>query len=1021
MEKPVVRQRWTVGLAALVAAALPIVALRATAQNPNTGTIEGRVTERATGRPVPGATVMLVGTTRGTVVGEAGQFRLPDVAPGQYQLRALRIGYEAVTQPVTVSASGRATIDFTLSAAAVRLDEVVTTATGEQQRRRENGNAVDVVQVSPEQLAVKSTVTDVLTAASPGVNVTVSGGTTGGGSRIRIRGANSVSLSNEPLVIVDGVRLNIAVTNDNTSGSTSLGVGGQVPSRINDVDQEDIESIEVLKGPAASALYGTAAANGVIQIRTKRGRPGKTKWQGYAEAGSVRNITAFPANYAQIGTRIPSGTRTTACTLDFQARGLCTAIPDSLVNFNPLVQASPFIHGYLTNYGLSASGGSDISSFYLAGDFQNEQGVVESSTNRRVNVRANLNTRLLESVGLRVNTGYTQGRLRLPQNDNNILGIVSSGLLGSAFDNPTSRGYLSGQTPQALYAIDTRQNVERFISSANLDWQPLSWLSGVGTAGLDYLDRYDFETIPPNRVNFGSLPDGQRSSNPYRIYNYTTNGGLTATTNLSPDLNSKTSIGVQFNKELISGTRAFGAKLLGGTGSLSGASARFSVGETNTDNKTLGGYIQQQLAWRDRLFVTGALRTDNNSAFGQNFGFIKYPAASISWVVSDEPYFPKIDVLSSLRLRTAYGESGQRPNFRDAITFFNAQTVNVGGSDVPGIVVGGTGDPGLRPERSVEHEAGLEAGFFNQRLGFEVTYYYKKTRDLLIAFPLPPSLGVTATEFKNLGSARNLGWEYLATAKLVDSDPYKLDLRISASTNENRLLSLGFLPNGQPVAPIVFGVQQHRVGYPLGGYWQQPILGYQDNGNHVVSRVNCPGQTQIAGGPPCGIQLGDTNVFLGGSLPTRLWAFEPNLQLFSWFRVRALIDHKGGYKQFNFTGRFRCSFRNCREASDKNTPLVAQAANIAQLLNSDAGYVEDGTFTKLREVAVTLVAPSSLAASLRAAGASLTVAGRNLKTWTDYTGFDPEVNSSPGSSFSTSDFLTQPPNRYVTVRLNLTY
>ena len=170
-------------------------------------------------------------------------------------------------------------------------------------------------------------------------------------------------------------------------------------------------------------------------------------------------------------------------------------------------------------------------------------------------------------------------------------------------------------------------------------------------------------------------------------------------------------------------------------GSLQGASARFVVGETNTDNRTYGGLVSQQFAWRDRLFFTGALRTDRNSAFGEDFGFVTYPAASLSYVISDEDFFPETKFLNSLRLRTAYGESGKQPNFRDAITFFNTQTVTINNVDQPGITVGGTGNTDLKPEVSQEIEGGFEAAFLNSRAGLEVTYYQKTSQDLLIARP----------------------------------------------------------------------------------------------------------------------------------------------------------------------------------------------------------------------------------------------------------------------------------------------
>ena len=999
-------------LLALVGGALG--ALPAAAQQ--SGAIVGRVTDRASGNPVPDANVLIVGSTRGARTNDQGRYRIVGVPAGTYTVRVVRLGYVAATQPVTVGGAD-VTADFVMTAAAVTIDQVVITATGESQRKRETGNAVSTVQPQTDRIATSSTVADVLQAAAPGVYVNSPGGTQGSANRIRIRGANSISLTNEPLIIVDGIR-----TSNEIGGTGSVGVGGQGSSRFNDLNPEDIESIEVIKGPAAAALYGTAGANGVLQIRTKRGRAGRAKWTSYADIGTQKDVTDYPANFAQIGTRTSNNARTTACTLDSQTRNICTPNPDSLVSFSPLEQASPFITGSLHTYGLSVNGGSDVTNYFVSGDLESDHGVYVPNTFLRSSFRANVGAQLKPTLNTQVSTSYLTTRLRFPQNDNDVLGIVSSGLLGSAFDTPGSRGYLSGQTPQDIYAINTREQVDRFIGSSNTTWQALSWLSLTGVGGVDFFNRRNLETVPPNKVLFGSLPDGQRTSNDAQTWNYTANGSATGTRDITTNLRSTTTVGAQYNEELVQGTRAFGAKLLAGTGSLQGTSARFAVGETNTDNRTIGALAQEQLAWRDRLFLTGAVRTDKNSAFGKDFGWTKYPAASLSYVISEEPFFPRSDLLNSLRLRAAYGQSGQRPNFRDAITYFNTQTVTTSTStDVPGIFVGGTGNIGLRPEISREYEFGFETDLFSSKLGIEATYYNKKTHDLLVARPLPPSLGLTTTQFANLGSSANSGYELQLNGHVVDMRQVKFDLTVNASTNQNKLLSLGFLPTGQRIPQIVFGIQQHREGYPLGGYWARPITFNDINKDGVISRVNCPGQTAVVGGPACEITLGDTTVFLGNPLPKYEYSFSPRLALFNWLEVTSLIDHKGGFKQFNNTARFRCNFGNCQEAYDKKAPLADQARNLGQLMGSDAGYVENGAYTKLREVAFTLIAPAQWAQRGHVQGARLTIAGRNLHTWTKYSGLDPEVNSTPTSNFSTSDFLTQPPLRIWTARVTLQF
>ncbi|MEO7103918.1 MAG: TonB-dependent receptor plug domain-containing protein, partial [Gemmatimonadaceae bacterium] len=693
------------------------------------GTITGSVVDAASNTPIPSARVEIVGAQRATITDAAGRYRLAVPTATQYQLRALRIGFASLTQTVTVPEGGTVAANFALKAVAISLEQVVTTATGETQRKAEQGTAVAIIQPKAPELATAQSASQLLTGKVAGVDVASTGGTVGSGSRIRIRGANSLSLDNEPLIIVDGIRYN------NSFGA--IGVGGQVPSSFNNINPEDIQDIQILKGPAAAAQYGTAAANGVIQITTKRGSNTKTHWNGYVQGGTIQDVTAYPANYHQVG-KTTSGGRTTSCTLDSQTRGVCTPNPDSLVSFNPLYASDALIRGHRGSYGLSAAGGSDLVNYYVSGDFDRQQGVFAVDQDQRAGGRANLSAVLSPKFTIQLGSSYLADHIRLPQNDNNTLGIVSAALLGSAFSTAAGGGYLNGQLPQVLYAINTRQDVQRFENSLNATYQPLSWLTATGVAGLDYTNRYDHEVIPPNIVTFGSLPQGQVTSNPRAIYDYTANGTLSARWAPTDNIKTTTSAGVQFTKELIQGTQAFGAGLLGGTGSLSGTSARFAVSQTNTDNKTLGGLVSEQIAYDDRVFVTGAVRTDQNSAFGQNFGSITYPSLSASWVVDKQSWFPKTHLLNSLRLRGANGRSGQRPNFRDAITYFNEQTVTVSGSDSPGIIVGGTGNPNLRPERSTETEFGFDVGFLDQRVGLEVTHYNKKTDDLLVAVPLAP-------------------------------------------------------------------------------------------------------------------------------------------------------------------------------------------------------------------------------------------------------------------------------------------
>lgn len=998
-------------------AALTVPMVTASAQA--TGTITGRVTDRATQQPIADAQILIVGSTRGARTNDAGQYRLVSVPTGSVSIRVIRLGYEADTRTITVNGGETVTADFALGATATRLDQVVVSATGESERRRESGNNVATINTDSIPKTVVNGVSDLLSSRAANVVVTQTSGTTGGGSRIRIRGSNSLSLSNEPLIIIDGVR---AISD--VSGST-IDIGGQNPSRLDDLNPEDIDDIEIIKGPAAAALYGTAAANGVVQITTKRGRSGKTRWTAYADGGGLRDVTDWPANYERIGVTTSATPRRTAfCTLEGQLAGSCVPKADSLMSFNPLEQAGPFVNGWRSEYGASASGGTDLVQYYLGGEFGREQGVYPNNEVRRRGMRANLTSQLGTKLDVGVRAGFNQTRLKLPQNDNNDLSPIANGLFGSAEDDPDLRGNLFYPV-SVLNQIYTAQNTDRMTLSGNGNWRPLPWLSVVGVTGLDYAGRTDLQVIQPGLI---PEPDrrsqGNATSNPYSFWTYTGNVNATASYNLA-SFNAATSVGAQYNKETVSGTQAAGEGLAAGSSSVAGTTFGFAATQQNSDIITLGGYLQQKLSWRDRLFLTAAVRGDDNSAFGQDFKLVYYPSASLSWVIGDESWFPKIPAVSSLRLRTSFGQSGQRPGFRNAVSFYQAVGVRRDVGDVGALELGANiGNNTLKPELSTEYEGGLDVGLLNSRVSLELTYYNKSTKDALIQRQLAPSTGAQ-TRFENLGEVTNKGAEGTLNATVLDLPKFKWNVTVNGSVNSNRLVTLGagvdtiFLGLG---AVDGNAIQRFVEGQPTAGYWQRPLLSWQDkNKDGIISPFGC-GPTAADDTPDCEVKIGDNVAYLGNPLPKHEVTLNTSFTVFKYVRVGGVIDHRGGYKLYNATEQFRCvAFQTCRAAYDPTTPLADQARRMASLLGTDAGYVEDASFVKLRELSLTLLAPNDWAHRVGGQNLSLTLAGRNLATWTDYTGFDPELNWNGTSNFSTADFLTQPPVRYFTARLTFNW
>ena len=754
------RSSWASLCASVVCSAL--LAGTTIAQQPRAA-IAGRVTETGSQNPLPDANVAITGTQRGARTDARGQYRIPDVAPGTYTVRVTRLGYAAASRQVTIAGSDNATVDFVLQSAAVEIDQVVVTATGATERKRENGNDVGIIKPSAQALAATPTLTQALQGQTPGLTITSASGTPGSGSRIRIRGANSISLANEPLLIVDGIRID-----NNPNGSASL-VGGQVVSRFDDINPEEIESIEVLKGPAASALYGTAAANGVLQITTRRGRSGRTSWRAYADYGQMWDPTSYPDNYYVMGTNSGAGggVYNGSCTLDRRTLGQCR--PDSTFTFNPLSHYNVLGTGNQVDYGMSAAGGADVAQYYVAGDIQRVQGIVDPNRTHNVSLRANVTAQLRQNLTATFTSSYIDRKVAFPINDNNIYGVVPNGILGHAYNctagavggtkflcgaDTSSLGFYS-RIPSTFYFQTNQQIINRFIGGTNITWQPLSWLTALVVGGLDVDNGVDQSITPSNIVTDinSTLTQGSVTEFRRQIPTYSASGTLTAKRNLSSTLSSSTSLGMQYINEQNHFEQAFGRNLVPGTGSLAGVTAGATVNDNNQTVITIGTYGNEQISWRDRLFLTGGLRADRNSAFGTNVDFAYYPSASLSWVASEEDFIrDRIPSwIGQTRLRAAYGQSGQRPAFRQAETYVTSAAVAQGSTELPAVAIGGTGNESLQPEISIEGEGGIDASFFDNKIGAQYTYYHKVTRDALIAAILAPSLGVSTSQFVNLG------------------------------------------------------------------------------------------------------------------------------------------------------------------------------------------------------------------------------------------------------------------------------
>ena len=999
------------------------------------GTITGLVSDRLNNSPVTGARVILGNTNRTALTNASGRYTLGAVPTGTYELRVVAVGFAAVTRAVQLEAGGSASADFTLPRAVISLDEVVITATGEQ-RARESGNSTTNIDLSRiQQTQTTSNIADALSGRAAGVQVLQSGGTVGTGTRIRIRGQTSLSLSNEPIYYVDGIRV------DNNSQSLSVGTGGQTPSRINDLNPEEIATIEIVKGPSASTLYGTQAANGVVRITTKRGLAGRARWRVYTEGGVLNDMNQYPTNYRSWGHLLPdtfpANKRIVQCTLLNSLRasgspGSCGI--DSLTSYNILMDPNqtPIGTGYRGETGVQVSGGSEQVQYFVSGAYQDELGVYRlpaveyqrlttalagtppayqvyrPNELRQVSIRSNVHAAPSATLDFQGNIGVVQSRGRLPQNDNNVTGFLPSGLFGLGRANtPGMWGFF---LPGDVFQILVQQDISRVTPSLSATWRPTTYLTGRATMGLDYTALTDVQFQQRGQgTNFSNFRQGRRNDNRFTLAHYTADASGTASFTLAPTITSKTAVGFQFLKDKSFAVVANGQNLPACGQTISGAALRTAL-ESTTVAVTLGSYIEQTFGWRDRVFVTGGVRNDRNNAFGSQVRSVWYPKVQGSWVMSDEAFYPSGFPVSNLKLRFAYGASGQQPSTIAALLFYTGQTATVGAlGDQPGIDLASFGNEALKPERSAEFEGGFDAGLFHDVARLELTYYDKKTHDALVNRRLPPSNGISQTRFENIGSVQNRGIEALLSVTKDVTPGVSVDAAFSVARNVNKLLSLR-----SDIPPIVQGEIRQVPGYPLFGFWDRPILGFKDANNNGIIEVS-------------EVTVGPTAVFLGSSIPkTTLTLNAGVMMLQKRVRLGGQLDYRGAWKAYNLTERFRCvgvGF-NCSAVNNPKAPLAEQARAVAAGSSADgftqAGYIVDGTFLKLREASLTYYAPEAWARALRATGMQISLTGRNLLKWTNYDGIDPELNGN-GQSDLADDFLTAPPIRTLAVRVSLDF
>jgi TonB-linked SusC/RagA family outer membrane protein len=1069
--------RWRILAAAGAALTLLTGASRLSAQG---GTITGRVTAQGTGQPLAEARVLVIGTTIAVSTSEDGKFTLKNVPAGAAQLQVLRVGFQSQKKSVTVAAGAAVNEDFVLGVAVAQLEEVVTTATG-QQRKVELGNSISTLGDVGKRVEEVPThnLSDLMIAKSPGVTI-LPGTELGGAPTIRIRGVSSISLSNAPIWYVDGVRYSSGSLNSGTDASFSL---------LNSINPEEIEDIEIVKGPSAATLYGTNAANGVIVITTKKGKAGTTRWNWSAEGRTVDDRVPYQDMYANFGkdskgvvTRCQLATMTTSA-----FAGNCTS--DSVTHYNYMKDPDrTFVHlGHGSLFGASVSGGTDAVRFFASGDLDNETGPIQMqgfemarfdsahvgvrdewyhpSAQQRGSFRGNLSASLSPKFDLNISSGFSKLDNRIPPESDLIIALYYVGMQNYGYKGCPGGKFPCGLdkdpfqadgvplndalqwAPGDVMQVTQNSDVQRFTGSSTATWRPFAWMQNEGTAGLD-LAAVDFFQLcrltecPPQSATakLGRVTDNQSTTR-----NFSAKISSTSTWNPRTWANLKTSFGGDYTNLEDDFANTNGTTLPPGASTVAAASTRNASQKQPTAAKTLGVYVQEQAGLRDRLFLTAALRTDQNSAFGSNFQQVYYPKVSASWIASDESFFPQFSWLNQFRLRGAYGASGVQPGATQGLITYSPATVALTGrnttteADQPGLTASQPGNANLKPERSAEFEGGFDSQLLSNKVHFEYTFWNKKTTDALVNITLAPSS--TASQLSpllNVGSTQGWGHEVQANAQLIDRRNFGWDLLVSGSHFSNKIVSLGGVsglcqtsPNDASIKPVIVACLRTGTGGTSGEARQIP--------GHPINEQWYRGYTYADANHDGILQISEVHVDSGYSnfgyrVPRDIISIQNGVDLFQRrLRIQAMFDYKGGASILDGANNFQCNTGpfSCQDTQDPKVSLDRQAAAIAKTFGSvvggttyktSSGYFRNNQFWKLREFSMTAQLPDMVTSRLRAQrGSTLVFGARNLHTWTNWIGVDPEANYGLTQSESQNEFQTTGAPTYFTLRLNLKY
>lgn len=999
-----------------------------------TGTIRGVVVDSATNQPVADVTVVVEGSRRGAVTGTDGSYVIGGVPTGTHTVRARRIGFGAPAQIVTVTPGGTAVANFGLDRRVAILEEVVTTGYGTQRRLAITGS-VSTIDADAANVGVPVNVTNMIQGRAAGVTITQNSGEPGAGSQIRIRGGTSISASNEPLYVIDGIP--IANVESQTGG---IGIGGSPPlprNPMNLLNPADIESISILKDAAATAIYGARAANGVILVETKKGTGGgpTMEYEFSAGSSSVRkhlDVLSGDQYRAFVQAEVAAG-RMTAASL----ANLGTANTD----WEDAITRT----GGVFNHNVAFAGGSANTQYRASLNYLNQQGVILSNGLKRYQARINGSHQAVDGrlrLGLNL-TGSQVADDYVPYE--NTGGFEGGVLFNSINFNPThpiqvtdaagvttyyeiGPGSQSVRNPVALAEqIQDQGKSTRVLGNASADLDIFRGLVGRINVGVDRTDgsrRIYWPRISPVGAGFSGLADQTNRDN--------TSLTLQTLLTFQPEYSTNQTLEVVGGYEYNDFTRSdFGAQARGfttdalGYNGLGGGSTLVPPFSYRESSRLVSFFGRANWSLAERFFLTGVVRRDGASQFGEGNKWAVFPAISGSVRLTDAGLVPT-GPFSELRLRAGWGRVGNPavPPYASLILLQadGGSRYAFGDQAITGYSPFQNPNPNLKWEETAQTNVAMDYGFMNNRFSGSLEYYVKNTSDLLLRVAVPQP-AVAPDRLENIGKVRNKGVEFSLDAQLINSPTRNWMAGLVFSRDRNEVVDLGgrpFIITGILSGPGQSGAPSQRIlpGQPLGTFFGPEYVGVDGQGRQLFNRYTV---TRDASGNETGRTLNGTTTSPGGDDFVIIGDANPNFTLglrsqgnFGPFDMSVQVNSMQGMDVLNETALVYATKSSARQG--KNFLASALTDGVAPLepsIYSDR-WIEDGSFVRLQNITLgyTFNLPSFTGT---ARGTRVFVSADNLAVLTDYTGYDPEAHTDTGLASRGIDYLHYPRPRTFTV------